>query len=58
MLMLSFLLQLYQLLLIPIAQPPSDGMSGKAVASALANSGFITGITSSDVTTALGYTPL
>jgi hypothetical protein len=35
----------------------SDGMSGKAVASALSNSGFITGITSSDVTTALGYTP-
>lgn len=35
----------------------SDGMSGKAVASALSNSGFITGITSSDVTTALNYTP-
>ena len=35
----------------------SNGMSGKAVASALSNSGFITGISSGDVTTALGYTP-
>ena len=35
----------------------SDGMSGIAVASALATSGFISSISSSDVISALGYTP-
>ena len=35
----------------------SNGMSGIAVASALSNSGFISGINSNDVITALGYTP-